>query len=421
MTDLIERYSLPEMRHIWSPGFKFRVWAAVAARQAQAKSNDPDLLAALVAYPIPTVDQVADLESVTRHDVAAFLRAWREPMKEQHAQQVHTGLTSSDLVDTANAVIMSQASDYIVKKLETLLVELAKAALKYWDVPRLGRTHGQPAEPTTLGYQLAKYTSAMVINASRFTDVLEDIEIVKMSGPVGAYRETTVAQEQILAKLIGGSFEAAQVAGQRLGREGYARWVSELAICASTVEDLALQFRLGQQFGIEEIAESFGHGQVGSSSMPHKQNPIRAENLCGLARLVRAQVMPVMEGIPTWGERDITHSSVERMALPTAATLTHFMIAGATALVSNMTVDRVQIDKNLRAARCRPNSAHYKTLLVQSGLVTHEDADYLVAETIDTGQVRRLLGQYGLDELAELPPARLDHVRELMEEVVRGH
>lgn len=419
---MLERYTLPPMAALWSTKYKYDVWASIATAQAAARldAGREQFQKELLAYPVPTEEQVASAEAETRHDVAAFLRAWRKGMKPEHARQIHTGLTSSDLVDTAQSVILSQISDQIIHCLDRLITRLAKSAVRYWSTERVGRTHGQPAEMTTLGYQLARHCAAFVGNGERFVSAVDDISVVKMSGPVGAYRFTSLEQERTLAKLVGEGFSATEVAGQRIAREGYARWVSELAIMATSVEDLALQFRLGQQFGIQELFEPFAPGQVGSSSMPHKRNPIRSETMTGLARLVRAQVVPVMEGIPTWGERDITHSSVERVALPTASILTHYLIANAYVLVDGLRYDPIRMDSNAKLAREDTSTASFKAMMVQDAGIDHELADRIVQEAQAGG--RGYLDK-AIDNVLgigpHVPPApRISHAYDLMREVI---
>lgn len=418
---MLDRYTLTPMGELWSPQNRLNTWAGVAIAQAvaRAKSNRADLHTELLEYPIPTAEEVAKQETHTRHDVAAFLQVYRSKMVPSHAQLIHLGLTSSDLVDTANAVILRQASNVIVDAVNRLAIDLAKRSLRHWHLERLGRTHGQIAEITRFGYQLARHAAALVIGGHRFNSACEDVSLVKMSGPVGTYRMTSIDDERRLAKLVGPDFEAVEVAGQRVPREGYARWVSELAILATSVEDLALQVRIGQQAGIGELAEGFGPSQVGSSSMPHKQNPIMSETMTGLARIVRAQIVPVMEGIPTWGERDITHSSVERIALPTASILTHYLLVVGSNLVRDLQVNAGRIDQNLVRAGEQAWSAYYKSVVVQAG-VTPERADQVIRVAIGENLVDETLDDVTGNGTPVPPAPGIHHALRLMEEIANG-
>lgn len=421
----LDRYTLPAMRHLWSDEHRFQIWAAVASVQAAARLERGEerspFVAALMGYKVPTPGEVTELESLVKHDVVAFLHIWREQMAPEHAQVIHLGLTSSDLVDTALNAVLGQVTDEILDYGEQLQVAVARAALKYWDTMRMGRTHGQPAEITSLGYQLARHAYAIHSNLHRLSSMMEDVMLFKMSGPVGTYRYTSIEQERRGAVALGEAFSAAEIACQRLSREAYARWVSELAILASSVEDLVLQIRLGQQFGVEELSEPFGHDQVGSSSMPHKRNPIRSENLTGLARLVRAQVVPVMEGIPTWNDRDISHSSVERVALQTASILTHYMLANAQFLIENLEVRETNMKLSIDKADHRAYSAAYKVELTKAGVAPNQ-VDWMV----DTAIRDRNVGSTVFSKLNYgnrpflLPEMQIAHAHQLMKEIARA-
>lgn len=428
-TNPLDRYTLTEMGNLWDDTRKLQMWAAVASVQAAAQSKLPpaeqvDWVRQLMEYPVPTPDEVRDVEVYTRHDVVAFLQLWRERMSPDHARSVHRGLTSSDLVDTALNATLGQVTDAILDAGDGLLVALAQASLRYWGTERLARTHGQPAEVTTLGFQLARHAVALMCGLHRLTEHMDDVMLFKMSGPVGTYRYTSFEQERRGAAMLGAAFKPAEVASQRLPREPYARWVSDLAILASSVEDLVLQIRLGQQFGVEEIAEPFASGQVGSSSMPHKRNPIRSETLTGLARVVRAQILPVMEGIATWNERDITHSSVERLALQTASTLTYYLLSNATALVEGLQVDASRMAVHIDRAGHRAYSASYKVDLVNAGIPPNE-VDALVDGAIRDRRIgpdiTSKLSRYSATNSPYVqPPMRVDHVRTIMEEMISG-
>lgn len=417
MTDPLSRYTLPPMGEVWSAEYRLQTWANVAAIQAAAQLDGYSdrgrarFVEGLMGLPRPTPEQVAELEATTRHDVVAFLQLWRETMPDEYARRIHNGLTSSDLVDTAVSVTLAAATDLILDAGLELADTLAAQAIRYWGVQRLGRTHGQPAELTSLGHQLARHAVAISNGIFRLREHMDDLLLFKLSGPVGTYRYTSLEQERRGARMLGDRFQSAELTSQRLPREAYARWVSDLAIIATSTEDAVLQVRLGQQFGVSEIREPFGGGQVGSSSMPHKQNPIRSETLTGLARLVRAQVVPVMEGIPSWGERDITHSSVERVALPTASTLTHYMLVSAEEIFAGLRVDDGMIDESIQAAGYLVHAASMKVQLMREGIAPKQ-VDWAVNRIIQ----RYSNSEYDFPNPA--PPMRIDHVLELMKEML---
>jgi adenylosuccinate lyase len=412
---MIERYALEPMRAIWASEHAPAQWAMVSSQQVRARFGE-EPYRRLLQYPAPTWEEVSVRETKTHHDVVAFLDLWREQMPPDLSKLVHLGLTSSDLVDSANALRMVASSDEISTRLERLIRSVARLALAHWNTIRLGRTHGQPAEVTTFGYQLARHVGPLLGSHDRFEKATEDIGIVKMSGAVGGYRWTTIHEEKEFAHNLGEGFSPAEVAGQRLSRDGYARWVSELAIIASNIEDLLLQIRLGQQFGIEEIAEGRPEGSVGSSAMPHKVNPIGSETMTGLARLVRAQIIPVMEGIPTWNERDITHSSVERFALQTAVTLTHHMLVRTTDIIANLRVDVDRMQSNLAATDERVHSSHYLVEILEHTTLRGQEARDAVITAM------RMQPEYAFpgfaNKVRSQPLMQVAHVHELMEAVI---
>jgi adenylosuccinate lyase len=362
---VLDRYTSPAMHALWSDRHTLELWTRVSV--AAVKARFPHVTG-IDGYPPPPVYKVRHRELETRHDVVAFLDVWTEPMSLKLSELVHRGMTSSDLVDSANAIRLGVISELIGQCLVDLQRVLANRVIDLWSTPRLGRTHGQPAEETTWGYRLADLLFGLARAHSAFEDNGSGrMARVKMSGPVGTYRQMTYEQEAEFARLLGSPLLPSGVATQVILRDGYARWVYDLAHIATLIESLALQIRLGAQFEVLELQEPNGDQQVGSSAMPHKLNPIMSERLCGLAKLVRAQIVPVMEGMALWGERDISHSSVERVALSTASILTHFMLVEATTLMRDLHIDRTSAQQNLAMAGDRINTSHFLSEMVSQG------------------------------------------------------
>ena len=326
---MIERYTLPEMGHVWSEAHKYELWCQietlVLAAHAEAGTVPADAVAPVAAAPPPTPEAVAALEAVTGHDVIAFLSAWaNNTTPREAAAYVHYGMTSSDLLDTALALQLAESTDLLTARCERLLHVLREHALAHRTTLRPGRTHGIHAEPDVWGHRVADFAFAIHRCRDRLIRARQSVAVGKLSGPVGTYSNIDPEIEsEVLGKL---GLRPADVATQVVLRDGIAEWVSVLALIASVCDAIAIEIRHGQRTEVAELAEPFGTGQKGSSAMPHKKNPVRSERISGLARVVRAQVVPVMEGIPLWHERDISHSSTERVALPDAAIATDYML-----------------------------------------------------------------------------------------------
>src|SRR6202012_5630184 len=339
---MIERYTLPEMGRVWSEAHKYELWCQVEVLVLEAHARAGTVPAESVepvrsAVP-PTPEAVAEVEAVTDHDVIAFLTAWADNTTPRSAAAyVHFGMTSSDLVDTALAVQLTEATDILLAKADTLVATLRDHALAHRETLRPGRTHGVHAEPDVWGHRVADFAFALARSRDRLVRAREAVAVGTLSGPVGSYSNIDPAIEAEVLPALG--LRAADVATQVVMRDGIAEWISALAITASVCEAIALEVRHGQRTEVRELAEPFRTGQKGSSAMPHKKNPIRSERICGLARVVRSFVTPVTEGIPLWHERDISHSSVERIALPDAAIATDYLLHLTTGLVEGLVVD----------------------------------------------------------------------------------
>src|ERR1700759_4103161 len=368
---MIERYTLPEMGRVWSDAHKYELWCRVEVLVLEAQARAGTVPAESVepvrsAVP-PTPEAVAAVEAVTDHDVIAFLTAWADNTTPRSAAAyVHYGMTSSDLLDTALAVQLAEASDLLIAKATVLVASLRDHALTHRATLRVGRTHGVHAEPDVWGHRVADFAFAMARSRDRLQRARAGVAIAKISGAVGTYSNIDPAIESHVAEALG--LRPADVATQVVIRDGISEWVSSLAVLATVCEAIALEVRHGQRTEVREVSEPFGSGQKGSSAMPHKRNPILCERICGLARIVRAQIVPVMEGIPLWHERDISASSVERIALPDAAIGTDYLLHPTARLVNRVVVDAEQMQLNLDATGGLIFSSTVLLELVESGL-----------------------------------------------------
>jgi adenylosuccinate lyase len=384
---MIERYTLPEMGRVWSEAHKYELWCRVELLVLEAHARAGTVPAESVepvrSAPPPTPAAVAAIEAVTEHDVIAFLTAWADNTAPRSAAAfVHYGMTSSDLLDTALAMQLAEATDILVAKATQLVAVLRDHALEHAGTLRAGRTHGIHAEPDSWGHRVADFAFAMARSRDRLLRAREAVAVGTLSGPVGNYSNIDPAIEAAVMPALG--LRPAEVATQVVMRDGIAEWVSALALLATVCEAVALEVRHGQRTEVRELAEPFRAGQKGSSSMPHKKNPIRSERIAGLARVIRGYVTPVTEGIPLWHERDISHSSVERVALPDAAIATDYVLHLTTGLMSGLTVDAARMRANLDAAGGLIYSGAVLLELVSEGM-TREDAYALVqAAAMDT-------------------------------------
>jgi len=355
----------------------------VLEAQARAGMVPAEAVAPVRSAPPPSPEAVAAVEAVTEHDVIAFLTAWADNTTPRSAAAyVHYGMTSSDLLDTALAVQLAEATDIILTKADRLVAVLRDHALAHRDTLRSGRTHGVHAEPDVWGHRVADFAFAAARSRDRVRRAREAVAVGKLSGPVGTYSNIDPTVEAEVMPALG--LRAADAATQVVMRDGIAEWVSALAVLATVCEAVALEVRHGQRTEVRELAEPFRSGQKGSSSMPHKKNPIRSERITGLARVVRSYVTPVTEGIPLWHERDISHSSVERIALPDAAIATDYMLHLTVGLVEGLVVDSARMRANMNVTNGLLYSSAVLLELVSSGL-SREDAYALVqAAAMDT-------------------------------------
>jgi adenylosuccinate lyase len=414
---VIERYTLPEMGRIWSEAHKYELWCQVEtlvlAAHARAGTVPSGSVEPVRAAPPPTPEGVAAVEAVTDHDVIAFLTAWADNTNPRSAAAyVHFGMTSSDLLDTALAVRLTQSTDILLAKTDALVAVLRDHALAHAGSVRPGRTHGIHAEPDTWGHRVADFAFAMARCRDRLRRARAAVAVGKLSGPVGTYSNIDPAIEaEVMAEL---GLRPADVATQVVLRDGIGEWVCALALTATVCEAVALEIRHGQRTEVRELAEPFGPGQKGSSAMPHKRNPIRSERICGLARIVRGLTTPVLEGIPLWHERDISHSSAERVALPDAATVTDYLLHLTTALMRDLVVDTARMRANLESTGGLIYTSAVLLELVRAGMSREDSYALVQAAAMDTWETgtpfRETLRKAAAATGQPLDEARLDEI-----------
>jgi adenylosuccinate lyase len=368
------------MGRIWSEAHKYELWCRVEIlvleAHAAAGTVPADAVAPVRAAPPPTPEAVAAAEAVTDHDVIAFLTAWADnTVPREAAAWVHFGMTSSDLLDTALALQLVEATDLLITGATGLVAVLREHALAHQGTLRAGRTHGIHAEPDVWGHRVADFAFAVARCRDRLRRAREAVAMGKLSGPVGTYSNIDPAIEaRVMAEL---GLRPAPVATQVVFRDGIVEWVSALAMLATACEAVALEVRHGQRTEVAELAEPFSAGQKGSSSMPHKRNPIRSERICGLARVVRGYITPVMEGMALWHERDISHSSVERVALPDAAIATDYLVHLTAGVVRGLTVHAARMRANLDSTGGLIYTSSVLLELIRAGM-SREDAYAIV-------------------------------------------
>ena len=350
---MITRYTLPEMGRIWSEENKYRRWLDVelAACEALAETGEVprEAAEALRHHADFDVQRIQEIEREVKHDVISFTTAVSEKMAAagaaQHSRWLHYGLTSNDVVDTAQALQIKDASALIKPALEELRRVLKERAFEFQHTVTVGRTHGVHAEPTTFGLKLANWYAETGRHVRRFDDAAEQMRVGKISGAVGTFAHISPRAEERICERLG--LEAAPISSQVIQRDRHAQYVSTLALIAATLEKIALEVRHLQRTEVREAQEHFSKSQKGSSAMPHKKNPITCEQICGLARVVRSNLMAAFENIALWHERDISHSSVERVILPDSTILVDYLLAKTSGLIAQLDVDPGRMRRNL--------------------------------------------------------------------------
>ena len=372
---MIPRYTRQEMAKVWSDQTRFEKWLEVelAATDvlAEAGTVPKDAAAKLRARAKVDVARIHELEAKVKHDVIAFTMAVGESIADpESARWLHYGLTSNDIVDTSQALVIREASKLIAAGLEKLGGILEKRAWEFKDTPEIGRTHGVHAEPITFGLKIANWWSENQRDQARFRAASKQMEVGKISGAVGtATHLGTEAEEKICQRL---GLATAPITSQVIERDRHAEYVATLAIAAASLERIATEIRHLQRTEVREAEEPFGSEQRGSSAMPHKRNPVNCEQICGLARVVRANATAALENIALWHERDISHSSVERIILPDSTILLDYMLARMADIVANMKVFPARMQRNLDSTQGLVFSGQVLQDLVEAGMPRDE-------------------------------------------------
>ncbi len=374
---MIDRYTLPEMGALWSEETKFQKWLdveiAVCEVHAELGTIPRDALEPIKSRAKFSVARINEIEKTTDHDVIAFTTNLAESIGEA-SRFVHYGLTSSDVVDTANALLLRDACDIVLKKIEALLEVLKRRAFEFKDTPQIGRTHGIHAEPTSFGLTFALWYDEMRRNQERLRKARDVVSFGKISGAVGAFAHLDPQVEEMVCARLG--LKPAPVSTQIIQRDNYAEYLCTLAIIAASLEKFALQIRHWQRTEVREAQEKFKRGQKGSSAMPHKRNPILSERICGMARVVRANSIVGLENVALWHERDISHSSAERVVLPDSSIAVDYMLQKMASLIDGLVVYPERMLENLSATRGSIFSGQLLLALTQAGVSREEAYDW---------------------------------------------
>ncbi|WP_316013144.1 adenylosuccinate lyase [Roseobacter sp. HKCCA0434] len=378
---MIPRYSRPDMVAIWSPETKFRIWYEIEAHacDAQAKlgvipqaNADAVWRAKDVEFDVARIDEI---EAVTKHDVIAFLTHLAEHVGAEDARFVHQGMTSSDVLDTTLNVQLVRAADILLTDMDNLLAALERRAREHKDTVRIGRSHGIHAEPTTMGLTFARFYAEMDRNRTRLRAAREEVATGAISGAVGTFANIDPFVEEYVTEKLG--LRPEPISTQVIPRDRHAMFFATLGVIASSIENVAVEIRHMQRTEVLEAEEFFSKGQKGSSAMPHKRNPVLTENLTGLARLVRMAVIPAMENVALWHERDISHSSVERGIAPDATVTLDFALNRLTQVIDKLVVYPDNMLANMNKFRGLVMSQRVLLALTQAG-TSREDAYRLV-------------------------------------------
>ena len=380
---MIDRYTLPEMGRIWTEENKYRCWLKVESAASDVLAED-GVIPASAAEAISTrasfdVARIQAIEAEVKHDVIAFTTAVSESLKAQgldaESRWLHYGLTSNDVVDTAQALQVKEASGLIRAALVAFLEVLKRRAVEFKHTPTIGRTHGIHAEPTTFGLKLLNWYAEIERNIVRFDAAAEDMRVGKLSGAVGTFGHLKPEHEERICARLG--LKPALVATQVIQRDRHAAYISVLALIGSTLDKIAVEVRHLQRTEVREAQEYFSEMQKGSSSMPHKKNPITSEQISGLARVLRSNAQAAFENVPLWHERDISHSSVERVIFPDSTILTHYLLTKTTSLIDRLLVYPARMLRNLESTGGLIFSGQLLLDLAEAGMM-REDAYRLV-------------------------------------------
>ena len=414
---MIERYSLPEMAAIWDEENKLALWVEIEVEAVKAWARlgkvPADAATRIEKTASLDIERMQELERETHHDVIAFLKAVGEQVGED-ARYIHLGMTSSDILDTTTAVQISKSGHLILQALDDLTGAVRSLALAHRKTPIIGRTHGVHAEPMSLGVKFAYWWDELSRAGDAVALAVGGAAVGKLSGAVGTYANLDPRVEEMVCEALG--IRAADISNQVVSRDRHARYLSALALLGSVIARQALEIRLLARTETGEILEGFGKKQKGSSAMPHKKNPIKCEQMCGLPRLLRGNALAGMENIELWHERDISHSSVERVILPDSSIIAHYMTVKFDGIVRALDIRPERMLENLEASRGLAFSGTVLTRLVESGLSRDEAYDRVQGAAMEarrTGEsfretlsrdatVLEILGEQGIEDAFSL-------------------
>lgn len=390
---MIERYSREEIKRIWDLGVKFsyylRVELAVCEAYAKLGKIPQKALEEIKNRASFSVQRIDEIESEVKHDVIAFLTNVNETVGEEYAKYIHMGLTSSDVIDTAFALQIVDSSKIILADLDELISTVKQMAFKYKNTICIGRSHGVHAEVMTFGFKLLNWFDELSRAKKSFEYALDEISVGQISGPVGTYSNVPVEVEEITCGILG--LKPAKISTQIISRDRHAKFFSELALIASLIEKYATEIRHLARTEVREVEEGFGAHQKGSSAMPHKKNPVLCENLCGLSRVIRSNMLTAFENINLWHERDISHSSAERIIFPDSLTLIDFMLHRFNGVMKNLVVHEDNMLENANLYGGVVYSQKVMLKLIEKGY-TREDAYAIVQKhalkALDGGHFR---------------------------------
>ncbi|MCL6479125.1 MAG: adenylosuccinate lyase [Peptococcaceae bacterium] len=387
---MIERYTLPEMKRVWSQDNKYRKWLEVEIYACEAMAGlglvPPEALKNIKEKAGYTVERVEEIEAVTNHDVIAFLTCVAEHVGED-SKYVHLGLTSSDVLDTALAAQMKEAGEIILSRMRELRGVLLDRAKEHRDTIMMGRTHGVHAEPITFGLKMLLWMSEMDRNIERMERAVEAVSVGKISGAVGTYANIDPAVEAHVCKSMG--LKPAPVSTQIVQRDRHAEFLTAVAVAGCSLEKFATEVRSLQRTEILEVEEYFAKGQKGSSAMPHKRNPITAERISGMARLLRGNALAAMENVALWNERDISHSSVERVIIPDSTIILDYMLYKFTNVMRNLLIYPENMEKNLERTGGLLFSQRVLLALVDKGLARERAYELVQRNAMEAWQNNR--------------------------------
>lgn len=381
---MIERYTRPEMGAIWTEENRFKAWLEVEILACEAwaelgviPKEDVEKIRQNASFDI---QRIKEIEEETRHDVVAFTRAVSETLGEER-KWVHYGLTSTDVVDTALSYLLKQANEILLRDLENFIQVLKEKAQEYKYTVMMGRTHGVHVEPTTFGLKMALWYAEMKRNLERFKQAAETVRVGKISGAVGTYANIDPFVEKYVCEKLG--LEPAPISTQTLQRDRHAHYMATLALIATSIEKFAVEIRGLQKSETREVEEFFAKGQKGSSAMPHKRNPIGSENMTGMARVIRGYMLTAYENVPLWHERDISHSSAERIILPDATIALNYMLNRFTNIVKNLTVFPENMKRNMDRTLGLIYSQRVLLALIDTGMTREEAYDLVQPKAME--------------------------------------